>query len=264
MDAWLWRWWAALERFAQEPGQVTVWTDAVRWPWVGPGHLHPNPTAVVCLSGVVRIAHPNGHLDLQAGDALLLDAGVWHEHEPLRPGAAWFGQGFLPSWSDVAVVEPERRWFGRLPVQPTRTLVEAAIAGPDHRAALRQWLAQFVKEPVEKGNWREPVLQPMVELMWRRGHVGVTVAELVKASGAARSTAYETFARWYGLPPKEMILASRLELAGALLRQGLAVAEVAHRCQFRSADTFTRCWRRAHGVAPSQWQRRPGLPLSGA
>lgn len=245
-------WWAQLTRLAAAPGRSQAWNDCRDWPVIGKGHLHPNPTVVLCLEGVIRIERPDGRVDLQAGDSLFLAAGVWHRHAPLNRGAVWLGQGFLPAWSDLIMVGADQRWIGKVPLQPTLGLVRAGLAAaPDGRdAAAAAWLRRLAHEQPDVLDFQQPILEPMVELMWRRFHVGVTVDDLVRVSGASRSAAYRAFTAYYGLPPREAIIACRLTMAEALLAQDLAVAEVAWRCGFSSPDTFTRCWRRRHGSVP--------------
>jgi AraC-like DNA-binding protein len=252
-------WWGRLRQLASTPARNQVWNDSRDWPVIGKGHLHPNPTVVLCVQGVVRIERPDGRVDLQAGDSLFLAAGVWHRHAPLNRGAVWLGQGFLPAWSDLIMVGADARWIGKLPLQPTLGLVQAGLAAPvaERDAVAMAWLRQLVDEQPADLDFQQPILQPMVELMWRRFHVGVTVEDLVRVSGASRSAAYKTFTSYYGLPPREAIIACRLTMAEALLAQGLAVAEVAWRCGFGNPDTFTRCWRRRHGSAP-RGHRHPG------
>lgn len=259
-------WWTLLERAAAAPGRGAAWNDSRDWPVIGKGHLHPNPTAVLCLEGVIRIERPSGRIDLRAGDSLFLAAGVWHRHAPLNRGSLWLGQGFLPAWSDLIMVGAAERWIGKLPLQPTLGLVQAGLAAPagQQDAAAAAWLRRLVQERPAVLDFQQPILQPMVELMWRRFHVGVTVEDLVRVSGASRSAAYKAFTAYYGLPPREAIIACRLTMAEALLAQGLAIAEVAWRCGFGSPDTFTRCWRRRHGVAPrdSRQGSRETAPLA--
>lgn len=258
IDNRLWRWWAILERIAHAPGRITCWRDSRHWPSIGKGHLHPNPTAVIGLAEVVRIEGIGATVDLHPGDILLLDAGVWHSHVPLRPTAAWFGQGILPGWADLALVAPQVHWGGKVPLDPHAERLRRALTATPKRqtAAVAAWLAGLVEAQCETMDHHQPILEPMVELMWRRFHIGITVADLVQASGASRSAAYAAFSRWYGLPPREAIISCRLTLAEALLTQGLAVAEVAWRCGFGNPDTFTRCWRRRHGQPPRTWLRQ--------
>ncbi len=193
-------------------------------------------------------------LDLGPGEALLLAGGVWHEHAPLRPGSVWYGQGFLAAWSDVAMGSAARGWSGRMPAEPSRRIMEAALATTDEAQAMRLvagLVGQVLSESVTHLGFANPAMRAMVDLLWRRCHLGVTVAELVAASGLQRAQAYRVFTEGFGLTPKDAIATTRLWLAGSYLKAGMGVAEVAALAGYPSADTFARCWRRAHGKSPS-------------
>ena len=202
------------------------------------------------------------HLDLHPGDVLLLAGGVWHEHAPLRPGSIWFGQGFMAAWSDVALGTRKRAWRGKLPTHPSRELLEAAVAARDEGSARRlvsDLVKQVLTESVTAIAWERPELVRMLDALWRRCHLGVSVADLVAVSGLQRAQAYAIFTRGFGVTPKQAIADTRLWLAGSYLQAGLGVAEVAQLAGYPSADTFARCWRRRQGSSPRSSRPRARL-----
>jgi len=252
------RWWQLLDSLPTRLGGITCWTNVGLPPTGADFGFHAVPTLVVCLAGVLRVSRPDTRIDLGPGDALLLAAGVWHRHEPLRPSAVWFGQGFLPAASDVVLGDRDDEWRGRLPLQPSRHLLDHAVVASDggqRRTLLNQLIAQVLAESVDALDFGTPAVQRMVQTLWHRLHLGVSVADLVRASGLSRSRAYALFARGYGVTPKAAIAATRLSLASSLLIAGLPIAEVARRCGYASADSFSRCWRREYGKSP---RRRAG------
>lgn len=255
MDNRLWRWWAELERVVGSLGEVHLETDARTWPSTEARHLHPNPTMIIALDGLVPIGLGDGRqLVLRPGDVALLGTGVWHEHDYTPRSGAWFGQGFTPTWSDLTLPMRENvQGTGKLHPHPTRALADAAFAAAParRRDATAAWLRQLVQERIEVRYPDDQALLAMVQLMWRRAHVRITPEELVEASGAARARAYRLFTQWYEMTPKAFILANRLNLAAALLAQGLPVADVAWRSGWSNATTFARCWRRDRGGRPS-------------
>ncbi len=253
MDPELRHWWRLLEDF---PGRIR---HVYRWPTphyrpAGSGTFHAVPTLSACLEGVVRLQFADGPtLDLNAGDVLLMAGGVWHEHTPLRPGSIWFGQGFMAAWSDVVMGTGQRVWTGKLPTNPSRHLLETALATTDEASARRMvagLVGQVLSESVTTLDWERAELRAMVDVLWRRCHLGVTVDDLVKASGLQRAQAYAVFTRGFGVTPKAAIATTRLWLAGSYLTAGLSVAEVARLAGYASADTFARCWKREHGKSP--------------
>lgn len=247
------RWWRLLDELPHRLIAVHQWHSGPLPPREGGGSLHANPTSVVCLVGVVRIRRPDLVIDLHPGEALVIAAGVWHEHEPLRRGSVWFGQGFLPAWSDVVLGDAAASWSGKLPSEPSRRLMDTVLAQTDparRRQVFAELIRQVLSESVTDLVFAEPALQRMVRRLWNSLHRGVTVADLVRASGLSRAQAYRLFTAGYGVPPKAAIARNRLWLAESLLASGLPIATVAARCGYPSADTFTRAWKRAQGRPP--------------
>ncbi len=259
MDPELRHWWRLIEDFPTRIRRVHHWRVPQRRP-ASEGTFHAVPTLIACLEGVVRVHMAGGtDLDLGQGEALLLAGGIWHEHAPLRPGSVWFGQGFMAAWSDVSVGSHRRSWTGRLPSEPSRRIMEAAVATTDEAQAVRLvagLVGQVLSESVTDLSLEIPSLLPMIELLWRRCHLGVTVADLVAASGLQRAQAYRVFTKGFGVTPKEAIATTRLWLAGSYLQAGMGVGEAAALAGYPSTDTFARCWRRAHGRSPSHATRK--------
>ncbi len=243
------RWWRLFDDLPKSLGQVHRWRDGPTPPPAGAGGLHPNPTSVVCLAGVLRIRRGRAALDLQAGQALLIAGGVWHEHETVRPATVWFGQGFFATCSDVIIGGDGRRWSGRLPAEPSRQLMDGALdcADPDRRRHLfTQLITQVAAESVTDLTFAEGPLRRMVDRLWSGLHRGVTVADLIDVSGLSRAQAYRVFTHGYGLPPKEAIELGRLWLADSLRNAGSDAAMAASRSGFPSRATYRRALCRNH------------------
>jgi AraC-like DNA-binding protein len=258
MDRDLRTWWRWFDDLPRTLGRVHAWRVPQAGAPRGAGHLHPNPTSMICLAGVVRVRYCGGQaLDLQPGDALLVGPGVWHHQEPLRADAVVFGQGFMMDCSDIGFGSPGRYWSGRLPMQPCHALMQSALAAsiePQRQERLRELLRQVAAEPVDAVDLHQAGLHPMVRLLWSRFHTGLTVAELLRASGLSRSRAYAVFTTGYGASPKAALETMRLWLAKGHLDAGVPVTETARRCGFANAGTFTRAWRRTHGRPPREHQ----------
>ena len=255
MDPVIRRWWRLLDDLPGRLHTVHRWLDRRPPAREDDGHLHVTPTTVVCLEGVLRVISPGRSIDLKPGEGLVIAAGVWHRHELLRPGSITFGQGFLPTCSDVLLGDHQRSWSGRLPFQPSSRLMMATQAeddGPRRVARCVELVKQVLDESIDDLRFADPALKRMVDRLWSNLHRGVTVPDLVRASGLSRAQAYRVFAAGYGIPPKTAIATARLWLAEALLASGQSVADVAERCGFPSPDTFARAWKREHGTPPSR------------
>jgi transcriptional regulator GlxA family with amidase domain len=89
-------------------------------------------------------------------------------------------------------------------------------------------------------------------------HVGraFTVADLAASCGVSLRTLEKAFMEYRGLTPVQYARNQRLDQAhAALLKGGVAVAEVAARCGFRSSTTFALEYRRRFGASPARTMR---------
>lgn len=263
------RWWARVEALAARPGAIHAWQH-------GPAsfassqagvleEFHPEASVEFCLAGAIRIEKPDVRVDLQPGDALLIAPGVWHRMAPLRAGAVRLELGFMPSHARVYFQSAEDTWCGRLANEPCRALTGAALAGDaqQRRAAVARILDAIIQAPIEHLLFDSLAQWRMVHLLWTRTRSGLTVEEMLAASGLSRTHAYRQFLAGYGLTPKRAIESTRVRLAEQLLATGAPVAEVAAQCGFPSADTFRRAWRRHHGGPPRRQPAPPGQDPAG-
>lgn len=84
-----------------------------------------------------------------------------------------------------------------------------------------------------------------------------TVEELAGKAALSRSAFFDRFSRAVGVPPMEYLLAWRMALAKDLLvREEVALAEVAERVGYSSASTFSTAFSRHVGEPPSRFARR--------
>lgn len=253
MDAEIRQSWRQLEDLPARLGTVHAWTD-VRLPAKPDWDIHAVPTLVCCLEGVMRVQRPQGAQDLGPGDALVIGGGVWHRHAPLRRGTRGWMLGILPAWSDFWIGSDDGRFFGRLPRAPVERLLLAALAvEPARRRDLLAAVVGLVlADAVPDAGFRTPAAQRMVAALWRGLHQGITVDDLVRASGLGRAQAYAVFTAAYGTSPKAALAEGRLSLAASLLDAGLTVSEAALRSGWPNVDTFSRAWKRRHGAPPSR------------
>lgn len=257
------------DRAAERLTRVTAWPcDPERAPG-GPWSYHAVPTLVCALDGMIRMEGPQRRIDLQAGEALLLEPACLHRHLPPQGRSIALGLGVLPAWCDLMLLGFDRlHWAARLPLHPTSTLLEQALLaepGAARLQATRTVLAQVLGEQHEDLALLAPGLWPMVRMLWGcNSDPSVDPAAMVAASGLSRAQAYRCFRAGYGITPAEAITSSRLSLAQWLLRRGIAVGEAARRAGFPSRATFTRLWRRRFGTPPSQlsvqMKRKSGVP----
>lgn len=250
-------WWTRMHALAARPGAIHAWQHGpANFPTSQVGLLeefHPEPSLEFCLAGSMRIEKPDARVDLLPGDALLIAPGVWHRASPLRTGAVRLELGFMPSHARVYFQSIDHTWCGRLANEPCRALIQSALAQrgqADRRAIVTRLLDSIVDAPIEHLLFDSLAQWRMVNLLWTRARDGLTVEEMLAASGLSRTHAYRLFLAGYGLTPKRAIESTRLRLAEQLLGSGLPIATVARQCGFPSADTFRRAWKRHHGQPP--------------
>lgn len=112
---------------------------------------------------------------------------------------------------------------------------------------------------------RETTLPGSVELMmtYIRHHIAepLTVARVAGAARCSEATAQRLFTRHVGESLQSWIRHVRLREAASLLRtSGLRVSEVAALVGYRDPLYFSRAFRRAFGIAPSQFARETIRP----
>lgn len=204
-------------------------------------HQHRCPTLVACLRGVVRINSADGNHDLTPGAVLLVRPGAWHQHLPLRPGSLALGQGFIAGKSDVLIDAVDRKYLSSIPEQPSRNLMEEALAANDPRQRLRI-VAGLLTGLIEERH--QPLTAPAQALLtfemalWRNLHQRDALALSIRQSGASRATIYRLCHETWDQPPAAVLRRTRQGLARTLHQQGLPGEEICRRCGFTSAATL--------------------------
>lgn len=244
---------ALLDAWPERIAEVRVWrVDPSRLARFDDGaqHRHTVPTLVSCLAGVVRVRSGFGAVDLHPGEVLVVAPGVWHRHEPVRPGSTAIGMGSMGSWADLVLQESDNVVWGRLPVEPARNLlarVLAAESGADRVRGCRDLARQLTSEQVEPLTFPHPAVERMLARLWTRLDRGIGAADLVAASGLGRSQAYALFTNALGMSPKQAVAEARWQLAQHLLAAACPVDAVVRACGYSDRRAMARIHRRHAG-----------------
>lgn len=233
------------QRFAVDAQHV------IRLPWRhqveyraqerGPFHigtLHIVPRHDQSVAVVPRVAH-------LPGDPLL--------HDPARtgdPSAFRVGLSTVQNSAARRITE-----FGAIAIE---RLAEGAFDEDYFRALGRLILLE--NEAWADVHAAQTVLPGALELMmtFTRHHIAepLTVARVADAARCSEATAQRLFTRHMGESLQSWIRHTRLREAAGLLRTtGLRVSEVAQLVGYPDPLYFSRAFRRAYGVAPSQFAR---------
>ena len=235
------------------PGRVERWL-ARRCPRDAGDHRHHIPTVVICLHGVVRVeGGPHGHADLHPGDALVIPPAVGHRHAPLRGRAQYLDLGSMVGTGDFELRGDGARVWGRTPLHPYSGWYErlARAGTADERAELLSRLCRrLAEERLATMIYPHPALERMANALWPLAP-GLTTARILAASGLRASQAHALFRSFFAAPPKQVVIALRLGMAGHLLAEGATVGEAAERAGFRRRADLTRAWTARHGTPPS-------------
>lgn len=136
-------------------------------------------------------------------------------------------QGVLGRLSELMFIDVVRRYLESLP--PTRT----------------DWLAAL----------RDPMVGRALAAMHRDPAHPWTIESLARNVGLSRSALAERFTQFVGQPPIQYLTNWRMQLAASQLRSGGdSVAVIAGRVGYDSEAAFSRAFKKAVGVPPSQWR----------
>ncbi len=101
----------------------------------------------------------------------------------------------------------------------------------------------------------DPVLAPALALLHRAPDRRWTVAELASEVAVSRSLLDERFRQVLGRSPIRYLTEWRMHLAEELLATtDISVATLARRVGYDSDESFSRAFKRAHGLSPSHWR----------
>lgn len=213
---------------------------------IEPGAMHAcNPDQGSGMSYRMFYVSP-GWLEDVARELLGFGAGAPRFAAPVLDDAPLF-----EAWN--ALYRAMRQGAGRLEKE-TRLL--DALAGLVTRHARLGEARGSVRGMAEPdgavGRAREHLLAHLTE--------PVSLEELASVAGLSRCHLARTFQEAVGLPPHAYQNQSRVELGKRLLRQGMAICQVAAETGFADQSHFTRVFRQFTGATPLQYQAAQGEP----
>jgi AraC-like DNA-binding protein/quercetin dioxygenase-like cupin family protein len=218
--------------------EQAIWTGSFSLPLAC--HFHQEIQITTVLSGRRRFLTASGHLNVVAGEALIVPPGLPHEAlgiETLRT----LSLNLYVELPDVALLNR-----GAIIVQSPRWL---RTDGAVKSSALSDWaigeLMRSHRRESEQG--AEAVTSVLIG-----EHLSITDL------ASRRSMSREGFIRWFrrnvGMTPHAYRLAHRLTLARALLAADVPAAEAAAEAGFADQSHMGRNFRRAFGVTPNAYR----------
>jgi AraC-like DNA-binding protein len=181
---------------------------------------------LAALPKVIHLSGPAG----AAATALVRFAVS--EAKERRPG----GECVLGHLSELMFVDVVRRYLEALP--------------EDRRG----WLAGL----------RDPFIGRALTALHRQPAHEWTLESLAREAGLSRTALAERFLQFVGEPPMHYLTKWRMQLAANDLRNGIDnIATIAERVGYESEAAFSRAFKKALGVPPSQWRKRTGTITAG-
>lgn len=116
--------------------------------------------------------------------------------------------------------------------------------------------------PEAQAGWlaglKDPAIGRALALLHQRPAHAWSLDELAGSVGMSRSALAERFSGFVGQPPMQYLGQWRMQIAARLLADGASkVAAVALEVGYGSEAAFSRAFKKATGVAPADWRRRP-------
>jgi AraC-like DNA-binding protein len=200
--------------------------------WHGPTspvsnpHFHDEVQATWVLSGRRRFAVGAHRIDIAAGQCLVIPPRMPHASLVLPEGETRSRHVYLGA--------------GMLPVDVTTPLL-IDLADTDDVTPFSALDANDNRD---------------VESLARRMDGSSTpVSAVIAAMGLSRAALTRKFARHVGMPPHAYRLASRLNCARQMLKQGDAIADAAAAAGFADQSHLGRLFRRCFGTTPASYRR---------
>ena len=243
----------------------------------GEDHAHDHAELCLLLEGRCRFSFEHTGCVLQAGDLVVLPAGLPHAEAYVRPG-----EGYRLAWWSLNEAEPRlhvtryaRRggfamehlmYLALLPADAREKLAKVRARAtsarrPDADAVREAMLSVTLALYRRVLDGGEAQLDSRAQLVRRaadhvRANTGraLTLAEVAQAVHVSPNYLTSLFRAETGTPLGRFILVERVALAQRRLRQlGSSVKAVALELGFADPFTFSRAFKRVTGRSPKAW-----------
>lgn len=246
-----------------ESGAGTIRVDEHRWPLttgdvfvIAPGAVvTPGPAEAAAATHAWAVLFPSDAVDPGSADPLV----SWRTHPLLFPFTARRATGGQP----LRVPPAERPEWSRLLSELHDELGARRDGYPEAATALLTLLlvrlTRLGPDVAEALRLRdEPVLAAVFEVIETRYAEQISLRDVAAALGLTAGHLTSLVGRRTGRTVQQWIIERRMAAARHLLAStDLTVAALATRVGYRDAGYFGKQFRRAHGVGPAEWRRRP-------
>ncbi len=125
----------------------------------------------------------------------------------------------------------------------------------------KQFYHKFLNKDINKDiltNPDEKFLQQVIQTINKNiDNTELSVEELSKGHSLSRTQLYRKIQGTTGKSPSDLIRTVRLQNAVSLLKtSSLTISEIMYQCGFNNSSHFARCFKKAFGVLPSEYQKK--------
>jgi AraC-like DNA-binding protein len=235
---------------------------------------------VVYISqGAGSLETSKGHWKIQAGDAFILQPGVWHHYRPeMRSGWQEHWVGFDGPIARQIVKQklfysnsPRFRLRDERPLASEfHVLHQLAAASPfalqqilaGHTMTILALLVSATRPEVKRDDKDAQVIQAAMTLLNDKNADDLDLEDMAKSLNVSYSWFRRTFKQRVGVSPHHFRLHVKLTEARELLRTTtLSVKEVCDRSGFESEPYFCRLFKEQVGCTPSEFRSSGPSPI---
>lgn len=236
-------------------------------------HRHDGYVVGVTGKGVQRFTYRGAERLSLPGEVFLLHPDERHDGRPGTAAGFGFRAVYLSPDHVLAALDQSALPFSPEPVHDVQAVSELVLSvfddwsggEPDELAvndAVCQMADLFERVSNQHGSPGkarrrkriDPLIRRVREDLMLVSDVPVMIRDLERRHGIDRFTLSRDFRRAFGVTPSRFILLRRLDRARVMLRQGLALADVAVTAGFADQSHMTRHFRATYGLTPGRWR----------
>jgi AraC-like DNA-binding protein len=236
-------------------------------------HTHAEYSLGCIDAGAAVYSHGTHAVPLRSGMTVMMEPGLAHACNPspqqpwsyrmLYVDALWVHQSFLPF---DALAVPRQLALARhhsddATIFQTLTELLDSLTGTPDPLQVDEQLLQFLEQHVLIPRGLEPEntenhagVARVRDLLHARVEQPLALAELAQLSGLDGFALLRKFKQTYGQTPHAYQIDLRLNRAKQLLKQGAALADVAHQLGFADQAHFQRQFKKRHATTPKNYQ----------
>jgi AraC-like DNA-binding protein len=163
-------------------------------------------------------------------------------------------QAILAGKSEV--IERLELWWDRQGLPDWFLVTKLPLPGRDRRVC---GVMGILRRP-DSTELSLPLVQTVskaVEMIRRTYRSDIRIADVARACGQSLRQVQRHFQAAFGISPQEFLIKTRVLAAVRLLEESeLSAAEIAHRCGFADASSFTQQFRARVGVTPASYRNQ--------